>query len=358
MLSFFALRASPASPLVALKEIRIPTGGTNAGGSSGTAGSGGKTASGGDAGTGGDNPAGGDAGTGGAGGDVSTDAGEDDVSVGTGGDGGDAGSGGGPVVEDAGADAATVSVKSIVPTLDGYLWVGKCAAGKGVNKDCPIDGPGSVCVGSSPDFFALGAFVLAKHKVGGTPGTQYMIDFEVRGVTGGKTYVGGTPRNTETFNQTGNDGWQVGGLPTDSKWNTYEIHVSPPVPGQPVNKQSLTCTGCPKAPDNVYYTNSIKGTDGTHETFPIKFDASFPVMGGGTITLVIHDSNCLGQQNCGPDPDPKALCVKPAPGGPRTIDISGMPKPTGFVQPSHRFASPNTWYPQWLLFDVKSVTQK
>ena len=55
----------------------------------------------------------------------------------------------------------------------------------------------------------------------------------------------GTRQSTATtFNQMSNDGWRVGGLPTDSKWNTYEIHVSPPVPGQPVNNQNLTCAGC------------------------------------------------------------------------------------------------------------------
>ena len=154
-----------------------------------------------------------------------------------------------------------------------------------------------------------------------------------------------------------NDGWRAGGLPTPSKWNTYEIHVSPPVPGQPVNMQALTCTGCPGAGDNVYYTNSIPNTDGVHETFPIKLTASFPVLGGGTITLVIHDSNCLGQQNCGPDPDQAAMCIQPAPGGPRTMDISGMlPAPMPFVQPYTQTRG-NVWYPQWLLFDVKSVTQ-
>jgi hypothetical protein len=246
-----------------------------------------------------------------------------------------------------------------VPTLDGFLWIGDCGAGAGSGKDCPIlPDNGGTCA-TNNDFFARGAFKIKTHKVGGTMGTKYMINFEARGVTGGKEYTGGMRQSTATtFNQTANDGFRVGGIPTDSKWNTYEIHVSPPVPGVAVNNQKLTCTGCPTGPDNIYYTNSIPNTDGVHETFPMKFKASFPVLGGGTITLIIHDSNCLGQQNCGPDPDPNAMCIQPAPGGPRTIDISGMsPQPMNFVQPYSQVHTPNPWYPQWLLFDVQSVTQ-
>jgi hypothetical protein len=281
--------------------------------------------------------------------------------AGPGGGGGGPGGGGGRggAAGAAGGGTGGVSVETIVPTLDGFLWNGKCATGAGSGKDCPIYSDSATSCVTNNDFYTRGAFQIKKHTVGGTPGTKYMINFEARGVTGGKEYTGGMRQSTATtFNQTGNDGWRVGGLPTDSKWNTYEIHVSPPVPGQPLNMQKLTCTGCPQGMDNVYYTNSVPNTDGVHETFPMKFTASFPVLGGGTITLVIHDSNCLGQQNCGPDPDANAMCVQPAPGGPRTIDISGMtPQPMNFVQPYQQANTPNPWYPQWLLFDVKTVTQ-
>jgi len=214
---------------------------------------------------------------------------------------------------------------------------------------------GAACVTGTADFYALGAFKTKSHTVGGTPGTKYMITFEARGVTGGKNYNAGTRQSTDTgLSQTANDGWYKGGLPTPSKWNTYEIHVTPPVPGEPVNTQKLTCTGCPTPPDNVYYTNSIAGNaDGTHETFPIKFNASFPVMGGGTITLVIHDSNCLAQQNCGSNPDQAAMCTDP-----RSVDLTGLSPLPAFAQPYTQAHNPQPWHPQWLVFDVKSVTQQ
>jgi hypothetical protein len=188
-----------------------------------------------------------------------------------------------------------------------------------------------------------------------------MLNIEARGVTGGKNYNGGMRQSTAaTFNQTANDGWHVGGAATPTLWNTYEIHVNPPVPGVPVTTAATVpkCTGCPAAGGNVYYTNSIPNTDTIHATYPVKFKASFPVMGGGTISLVIHDSNCLGQQNCGPDTAAGAMCVQPAPNGPRTVDLSGMsPLPPNFVQPYEQANNPIPWHPQWLLFDVQSVTQ-
>jgi hypothetical protein len=259
-----------------------------------------------------------------------------------------------------GTGGGGVTVQDIVPTLDGFLWIGNCGNADAAGKDCPIlSETGTACVGDTgTPFYTRGAFQLHTHTVGGTPGTKYLINFEARGVTGGKDYTGGTKQSSATdLSQTANDGWYVGGLPTDSKWNTYEIHVSPPVAGQPVNNQALTCNGCPTGPDNVYYTNSIPTADGLHETMPIDITASFPVMGGGTITLIIHDSNCLGQQNCGSDTDGSATAMCLAP---RTVDLSGLsPQPMApFSQPLTQTHAPNPWHPQWLFFDVKSVTQQ
>jgi hypothetical protein len=275
----------------------------------------------------------------------------------TSGGGGGAGPGG-AAGSNAGGAGGGITPAQLVPTLDGAFWLGQCADANGSGKDCPIYSVNSTACNTDNNFFARGAFKLQTHKVGGVMGQKYVLNIEVRGVTGGKEYTGGTRQSTATtFNQMANDGWRVGGLPTDSKWNTYEVHVSPPVPGQPVNMQNLTCAGCPQGPDNVYYTNSIPNTDGVHETFPIRLKAALPVLGGGTVTLVIHDSNCLAQQNCGPDPDPNAMCIQPPPNGPRTIDLAGMTHiPVPFVQPYSQVHAPNPWYPQWLLINVQSVT--
>jgi hypothetical protein len=237
------------------------------------------------------------------------------------------------------------------------LWVGECANGASSAKDCPINNDTGMSCLTSTDWFARGAFKVKTHKVGGTTGTRYNLGIEARGVTGGKNYNGGTRQSTAaTFNQTANDGWQVGGAPVQpSFWNTYEIHVNPPVPGQPVTTAATApkCMGCPPAGSSVYYTNAIPNTDGLHETFPIKFKATLPVLGGSTIYLVIHDSNCLGQQNCGENPDANAMC-----NASRTVDLSGMsPLPANFVQPYTTPHTPNPWLPQWLLIDVQSVTQ-
>jgi hypothetical protein len=85
-----------------------------------------------------------------------------------------------------------------------------------------------------------------------------------------------------------------------------------------------------------------------HETFIMKYTTSFPVVGGGSILARIHDSNCAGQQNCG-GVDLQTTCATP-----RTVSLVGMDPqpPASFVQPPIT----NTYHPQWLFFDVKSVT--
>jgi hypothetical protein len=227
--------------------------------------------------------------------------------------------------------------------MDGFYWEGTCANGSASGLDCPLadDTTPTGCPNSTAsDYSVRGAFKNKTITVKGTANTQYTINFEVRGVVGTRCYTGGTPAvaalgaNPETTN----NGWYVGGTPTDSKWNTYEIHVSPAVTGAA----------------NVYYLNAFPNTPSgwceKHETFPMKYTASFPVMGGGTIKFTIHDSNCLGQQNCG-SPDSQPTCASP-----RKIDLSGMSPAATFSQPVTNVYGSTTFYPQWLYFDVKTVT--
>lgn len=246
-------------------------------------------------------------------------------------------SGGGSVAGGTGGGAA-VTPASIVPTLDGYLWIGTCS-GVGAGLDCTLNDEQNQCPNASSATYATrGVLRKAEHVVGGDKATKYTINFEVRGIVGGKFYTGGKLRTTTYSPTQPNDGWYEGGTPTDSKWNTWEIHVDPPVTGAA----------------NVYYLNAFDTAsqyDGWHSTFPMKFSASFPVMGGSKITLVIHDSNCLGQQNCGQTPkEGQATCDAP-----RSVDLTGMmPQPMNFVQPYTQAA--NSLHPQWLFVDVTSVT--
>jgi hypothetical protein len=329
------------------------TGGTTAGSvaSGGTVGAG--TSSGGNAGvaTGGALPGG----TGGAvptGGTGGADAGMSGAGPtggtppmgGMGGMGGSAGTqGGAPGGGGTGGMPEDLSPNAIVPGLDGFLWVGTCASA-GTGLDCAINDDNNACpnTGSGVPYAMRGAFRRRTFNVMGTQGRNYRINFEVRGVTGGKNYTGGTRGPMATaFNEAAgvnNDGWYLGGTPTDSLWNTYEIRVAPAVMGQP----------------NVYYTNGFPaGTgDGWHGTVAIKVIASFVVPGRGTVELVIHDSNCQGQQNCGPTGDTRTVCVQGP--GPRSVDLAGMdPMPASFTQP---YTQTNNLHPQWLLWDVETIT--
>jgi hypothetical protein len=253
------------------------------------------------------------------------------------------------------ANGGTVNVSNVVPSVDGYLWAATCSAGAANGLDCPLlPTDGAMCPNpTSTDYNTQGLFRTVTHKVSGTAGTQYTINFEVRGIAGTRCYTGGRKQvaGLSSNPEVSNDGWYAGGQPvTPSKWNTFEIHVSPPVPGSgaisPLN-----------ANEDVYYLNAFPyppitfGLDTyceAHETFPMRYTASLPVLGGGTINMVFHDSNCLGQQNCGA-PNRQLTCANP-----RSVDLTGMsPRPSSFTQP---YLQSNGYYPQWLFFDVKTVT--
>ena len=312
---------------------------SDAGGSGGATGSGGESTSGvggrGDGGATGLGGTTGSAGTTGSGG--ATAAGGRTGTAGTTGTGG----------MTTGTGGAVITPASVVPMLDGYLWVGTCAAGApstGNATDCPIypDGVATCPNANAATYATRGAFRDATIPVLGTAVTTYTVSMEVRGITGRRCYNGAGATATrvpalssDVEGPTGNDGWQVGGLPSDSLWNTWEFHV---------RNAAGTDVG-------VYYLNAVQPTSiycQRHETFIMRYTTSFPVVGGGSILARIHDSNCAGQQNCG-GIDNQTTCATP-----RTVSLVGMdPQPPGtFTQPPIT----NTYHPQWLFFDVKSVT--
>ena len=172
--------------------------------------------------------------------------------------------------------------------------------------------------------------------------------------TGGSTTDTGNTQPTLAANpEVSNNGWYMGGSPIASKWNTYEVHVKPAVGTTHLNPADST--------ENVYYLNAFpqnpSGWCSKEGSFRMIYTASFPVTGGGTITLTMHDSNCLTQQNCGPI-GVVGTCANQW----RTVDISSMPVPAtstvlaSMTQPYKQIVGSSTWYLQWALFAVRSVT--
>jgi hypothetical protein len=228
---------------------------------------------------------------------------------------------------------------TVVPDLDGFYWEGTCSGtiGTDLGKNCPFEQVGGGCAPGAWD--VQGAIRNITQTVGGETGKKYTVNFEVRGVVGTRCYTGGTPASTATPNAFGpNNTWYVGGKQfNNSIWNTYEIHVDPPVPGEA----------------NVYFANAFPSNPDWCQkegTLEVKYNAKFAVLGGGTIKFTIHDSNCKAQQNCGGNFD-DTMCTSP-----RKIDLSGMTPAATFTQPPTNPLGGNTYYPQWLYFDVTSVT--
>jgi len=229
--------------------------------------------------------------------------------------------------------------------LEGFYWEGTCSGNIAIHgKNCPFAPTGSTSqtCPAGTTWATRGTIRDKVLNVKGTTGTPYTITFEVRGVLGTRCYTGGTPAvaNMTPNANAANNTWYVGGTQANNSiWNTYELHIAPPVPG---------------ATANIYYFNAfpsnVTGWCEKEASYQIGYTASFQVLGGGTMTFEIHDANCLVMQNCGPD-DTASTCTAP-----RTIDLSGMTPPATFTQPPTNLVGGTTYYPQWAYFSVKSVT--
>jgi hypothetical protein len=224
-----------------------------------------------------------------------------------------------------------------VPGLDGFLWEATCTAGTASGKNCPVLDVSPCAPGTS--WANRGTIRTRTFTVNGVAGTRYTITIDVRGVVGTRCYSGGAPASTAVPSPIGpNNTWYAGGTQAnDSIWLTREIHVDPPVSGAA----------------NVYYANAFPASPNwcmREATYEARYQANFPVLGGGTIQFVLHDSNCQTQQNCGSD-DAATTCTAP-----RTVDLSGASPPATFAQPLVNQVGANTYYPDWLYIDVISVT--
>jgi hypothetical protein len=266
--------------------------------------------------------------------------------TGAAGRGGTTGSGG------TGGGGTCPTIDQLIPSLDGYYWEVNPSGNTSLSgTNYPFGPPGGGCP-TGANWDATGYVkTFPAFNVGGTPGQKYTINIAVRGVVGTRCYTGGTPGSTAAGSGTGqNNTWYAGGVQAgDSIWNTMELRVMPKVTGQANQNNSMY---------DIYYTNSFQNTGNNwcqkEATYETRFTASFPVMGGGTITPVVHDSNCRTLQNCGAVENQTTCDTTAA----RKIDMSGLnpAAPTSFTQPRTGTLSGTTYYLQWVWIDVTGVT--
>jgi hypothetical protein len=262
-------------------------------GASGTQGSAGNGASGGVTGTAGSTAGAsgttGAAGAAGAAGGAAGGAGQvDDGGAGAGGSaGGTAGASGQTVMDLFGIK--NEFNENLVDSF--FLW--PCYSNQ--NQDCITNVPGTSCPTPDPkgNFEEQGLVVNETFKVGGTPGKMYMATIQVNGISEGKYYQGGVRAagNTDPVNvqsDMGTNTWYTGGSAIYFEYyNVYSIRV---YDTQMKELQHYYLNSFPKT-GNVQYED--------HWTFAISYQASFPVMGGGTIVYHSSDINCHAIDNCG-----------------------------------------------------------
>ncbi|HEY4186401.1 MAG TPA: hypothetical protein VGP07_15100 [Polyangia bacterium] len=322
--------------------------------SGGTTGSGGNTASGGTTGSGGNTSSGGTTGSGGnpaSGG--TTGSGGKPASGGTTGSGGN--SSGGTTGSGGAAGSGAITAASLVPGLVNLYWEGTCVGTRDPGgHNCPLDDNGSNCPSNS-DPTMVGTVRSKTIPVMGTKNQAYTVNIEVMGVIGTRCYSGGTRQSTAAIMTDGyNNSWYVGGSPSNATdwWNSYELHVAP-------------STGDPSG--DVYYFNSFDNSGGSYcdseATYMVHYTAHFKVLGGGTLTLKLHDYNCQAQQNCGSNTDGTSTCM------PRTVTFGSFnntvmnsflagsqTKATGTLAQPPTDNLSKTYNPQWMMIDVTSVT--
>ena len=245
-----------------------------------------------------------------------------------------------------GAGGAALNINDIVPGLDGFYWEATPSGNTALSGTNYPFGPTAGGCPTGATWATTGYISSKTMAVKGVTGQQYTINFNARGVVGTRCYTGGTPGGmplpAATPNPSGpNSTWYIGGTQfNDSIWNTMEIHVAPAVPNAA----------------NVYYANYFPNTSNwcqKEATYEARYNASFPVIGGGNLTFTIHDTNCRTLANCG-QVENQATCDTSAS---RVIDMSGVsPAPTNFAQPRSVSLGGTSYMVQWLWIDVTSVT--
>jgi len=175
----------------------------------------------------------------------------------------------------------------------------------------------------------------------GTAGQKYTVNFQLRGAMALRCVSGGTPSAMMGDAMgTKNNTFYVGGTQfMDSPINTWQFDVTPPVTGETAN---------------TYFLNGIPSTSGQCDaklTYDVGYTGKFVVAGDSNITLSAHSSDCKVPQNCGADPTGAAGCK------PRTIDMTGVEVHASPMQPVADIFDMTTFYPQWVVIDITSITQ-
>lgn len=205
--------------------------------------------------------------------------------------------------------------------LEGFLHLAPCES-QDFGHDCTLPG----CQGGSKT-------LERTLQLGGEVGTVYDVTVHVYGVVEPRSYQGGVRRAGNNFDVNGSDFWYEGGVipAATGTYNSYELHVEPPVEGAP----------------NVYYLNSRTGGD-TPMLIRLDYEAKFPIQGGGTIRFRSFDLNCRQITNC-TTTDCGPLTPKPV-----TLDsvenADPPPPPALLTQPYQTGA--NIGRGQWFYIDV------
>jgi hypothetical protein len=222
---------------------------------------------------------------------------------------------------------------NIVPGLDGTFW-----ALRALNAE-QADGKYWLTAETTCD--AAGTTLTKPaYTAGGTPGQQYTVHFQVRGALALRCYEGGTTTATAPDAEgVKNNGFYAGGQ-ASGDGPTLSLTVAPAAADAAAGK---------------YFLNGIPSDSGACDqtiTYDVGYEGEFVVLGGSTVTLDFLSPDCQALENCGPDA--AAACAG------RSIDMADFEVHASPSQPVSDvlIVGEDTVeiYPQWMAFDITSVT--
>ena len=255
-----------------------------------------------------------------------------------------AGTGGAP-----GTGGGALDINTIVPGLDGFYWEVTPSGNTALSgTNYPFGSPGGGCP-TAASWDTTGYInTRPAFNVKGTTGQKYTINVNVRGVVGTRCYTGGTPGSTAMGVGTGRT---TPGTPEGAVQRQHLEHHGDSRRAEGHRTANQANTGY-----DIYFANSFQNNSNwcqKEATYEARYNASFPVMGGGTITPSFTIRTAGRWRTAGPSRISRAAT--------RTLRASSTcpgstRRPTNFTQPRTAALGGSTYYVQWVWIDVTSMT--
>jgi len=180
--------------------------------------------------------------------------------------------------------AETLTAASV---MNGQAWLAPCGMTQSYSDLVCRNFPAGTTVCPLGTEYLLSGTVMRNDSVtfGGNPSITYNVTLRLRGVVEPKHYTGcttnfNTPQEGFASGTTRPAGGTGGCYPsTAGNYSVYMLRVS--------------------NPERTYFFNALNKVE-AHNTYPVDYTVTIPVVGGARLQYLASDSNCSEIKNCAP----------------------------------------------------------